>query len=137
MININEETFYQGGPAKSDLIINLLAGLTILGIFFTFAAVVRALWLRYKITNKRITINGGWFGKNKTQVSLSNIEEIRSIPRGFGSYGDMVLVLNDGAKVEMKSLPLFREKQKFIEDNMTKRSQTLNLNEVEGFATKS
>ena len=34
-------------------------------------------------------------------------------------------------------LPLFREKQKFIEENMIKRSQTLNLNEVEGFATKS
>ena len=23
MINLNEETFYEGGPAKSDLIINL------------------------------------------------------------------------------------------------------------------
>ena len=73
MINMNEETFYEGGPAKSDLIINLLAGITILGLPFTFAAIVRALWLRYKITNKRITIEGGWFGKNKTQVSLSNI----------------------------------------------------------------
>ena len=49
----------------------------------------------------------------------------------------MVLILNDDSKVEMKSLPLFREKQKFIEENMVKRSQTLNLNEVEGFATKS
>jgi len=137
MINMNEETFYEGGPAKSDLIINLLAGITILGLPFTFAAIVRALWLRYKITNKRITIEGGWFGKNKTQVSLSNIEEIRSIPRGFGSYGDMVLILNDGSKVEMKSLPLFREKQKFIEENINKRSQIPNLNEVEGFATKS
>ena len=137
MININEEIFYDDGPAKSDLIINLLAGFTLLGLPFTFAALARAFWLRYKITNKRITINGGWFGKNKTQLSLSNIEEIRSIPRGFGSYGDMVLILNDGSKVEMKSLPLFREKQKFIEDNIIKRSQTLNLNEVEGFATKS
>ena len=137
MIDISEESFYEGGPAKSDLIINLLAGLTLLGIPFTFAAVVRSLWLRYKITDKRITIDGGWFGKNKTQVSLSNIEEIRSIPRGFGSYGDMVLILNDGSKVEMKSLPSFREKQSFIEENMIKRSQTLNLNEVEGFATKS
>ena len=137
MINIKEEIFYEGGPARSDLIINLLAGFTILGIPLTFAAVVRALWLRYKITNKRITIDGGWFGKNKTQVSLSNIEEIRSIPRGFGSYGDMVLILNDGSKVEMKSLPLFREKQNYIEENMIKRSQPLNLNQVEGFATKS
>ena len=137
MINMNEETFYEGGPAKSDLIINLLAGLTILGLPFTVAAIVRSLWLRYKITNKRITIDGGWFGKNKTQISITNINEIRSIPRGFGSYGDMVLILNDGAKVEMKSLPLFREKQKFIEENIVKRLQKTNLNEVEGFATKS
>ena len=137
MIKINEECFYEGGPAKSDLIINLFAGLTILGLPFTFAAVVRSLWLKYNITNKRITIEGGWFGKNKTQISIKNIEEIRSIPRGFGSYGDMVLILNDGSKVEMKSLPLFREKQDFINENIIKRSQTLNLKEVEGFATKS
>ena len=49
----------------------------------------------------------------------------------------MVLILNDGSKVEMKSLPLFREKQKFIEENILKRSQNLNIKEVEGFATKS
>ena len=137
MININEEIFYEGGPAKSDLYINLLAGFTLLGLPFTFAAIVRALWLRYKITNKRITIEGGWFGRNKTQVSLSNISEIRSVPRGFGSYGDMVLILNDGSKVEMKSLPLFREKQEFIEANITKKSQQQNLGEVQGFATKT
>jgi len=137
MININEEIFYEGGPAKSDLFINLLAGLTILGLPFAFAAIVRSLWLRYKITTKRITIEGGWFGRNKTQVSLNNINEIRSVPRGFGSYGDMVLILNDGSKVEMKSLPLFREKQEFIEANIAKKSQQQNLGEVQGFATKT
>ena len=137
MININEEIFYEGGPAKSDLITNLLAGFTILGLPFTFAAIVRALWLRYKISNKRITIDGGWFGRNKTQVSLSNINEIRSVPRGFGSYGDMVLILNDGSKVEMKSLPLFRDKQNFIEANIAKKTQSQNLGEVQGFATKT
>ena len=137
MININEEIFYEGGPAKSDLFINLIAGFTVLGLPFTFAAIVRSLWLRYKISTKRITIEGGWFGRNKTQVSLSNINEIRSVPRGFGSYGDMVLILNDGSKVEMKSLPLFREKQEFIEANIAKKSQQQNLGEVQGFATKT
>ena len=137
MININEDIFYEGGPAKSDLFINILAGFTLLGLPFTFAAIVRALWLRFKITNKRITIEGGWFGRNKTQVSLSNINEIRSVPRGFGSYGDMVLILNDGSKVEMKSLPLFRKKQDFIEANISKKLQQQNLGEVEGFATKT
>ena len=136
MININEEIYYEGGPAKSDLIINLLAGFTILGLPFTFAAIVRALWLRYTLTNKRITIVGGWFGRNKTQVSISNINEIRSVPRGFGSYGDMVLILNDGSKVEMKSLPMFREKQEYIEKNILKKAKNLNTSDVEGFATK-
>ena len=135
MININEETFYEGGPAKSDLIINLLAGITILGLPFTFAAIVRALWLRYTLTNKRITIVGGWFGRNKTQVSINKITEIRSVPRGFGSYGDMVLILNDGSKVEMKSLPMFREKQQYIEELINKKTKPINTSEVEGFAT--
>ena len=134
MITINENTFFEGGPAKSDLIINLFAGLTILGLPFTFAALVRALWLRYKITNKRITITGGWFGRNKSQISLNNIFEIRSVPRGFGSYGDMVLILNDGSKVEMKSLPLFREKQEFIQENIKNKVQAEALKEVQGFA---
>ena len=134
MITIKENTFFEGGPAKSDLIINLFAGLTILGLPFTFAALVRALWLRYKITNKRITITGGWFGRNKSQISLNNISEIRSVPRGFGSYGDMVLILNDGSKVEMKSLPLFREKQEFIQENIKNKVQAEALKEVQGFA---
>ena len=137
MIAINEEVFYEGGPAKGDLIINLLAGLTILGLPFTFAAIVRSLWLRFTITNKRITIVGGWFGRNKTQVSLSNIKEIRSVPRGFGSYGDMVLILNDNSKVEMKSVPSFREKQELIEKNMSKNTKATNFGETQGFAAKT
>ena len=76
MIDIKEEIFYEGGPAKGDLIINLLAGLTILGLPFAFAALVRSLWLRFTMTNKRITIVGGWFGRNKTQVSLNNIKAV-------------------------------------------------------------
>ena len=137
MIKINEEVFYEGGPAQGDLIVNLLAGFTLLGLPFTFAAVVRSLWLRYTFTNKRITIVGGWFGKNKSQVSLNNIKEIRSVPRGFGSYGDMVLILNDGSKVEMKSLPLFREKQDFIENNINKSTKVTSSGEIQGFATKT
>ena len=50
MIDIEEKIYYEGGPARSDLIINLIAAFTILGLPFTFAAIVRALWLRYKIT---------------------------------------------------------------------------------------
>ena len=92
MISSSEEIFYEGPPAKEDLIFNLLAGVTLIGLPFTFGAVVRAMWLRFKITNKRISVTGGWLGRDKTQVAYSQIKEVRSIPRGLGSYGDMVPV---------------------------------------------
>ena len=54
-ISPNEDIFYEGGPANSDLIINLIAGITLIGLPFTFGALVRALWVRYKITTRRIS----------------------------------------------------------------------------------
>ena len=50
---IQEDTFYEGGPAKGDLIFNLLLGLTLIGIPFAVGAIVRAVWLRFKITSRR------------------------------------------------------------------------------------
>ena len=37
----------------------------------------------------------------------------------------------------MKSLPLFREKQDFIEENIENKSKQQNIGEVQGFATNS
>jgi hypothetical protein len=113
-ISSNEDIFYDGGPARGDLIINLMAGITLIGLPFTFGALVRALWVRYKITTRRISVTGGWLGRDKTQVVYSQISEIRAIPRGLGSYGDMVLVLKDGARLEMRSIPNFRETENYI-----------------------
>ena len=93
MITTSEEVFYEGGPAQSDLIINLLMGLTLIGLPFTIGAVIRALWLRFRITNRRVSVTGGWLGRDKTQVVYTQIKEVRSVPRGLGSWGDMVLCL--------------------------------------------
>ncbi len=112
----NETVFYEGGPAKGDLILNLLFGLTLIGIPFAVAAVVRALWLRFRVTSRRIEVNGGWMGRERTQVVYSQIREVRSAPRGLGAWGDMVLVLTDGSKLEMRSVPRFRELEAFIEE---------------------
>ena len=134
MINTNEEVFYEGGPAKGDLIINLLAGMTLVGLPFTVGALVRALWVRFKITTRRISVTGGWFGRDKTQVVYSQIAEIRAIPRCLGSYGDMVLVLKDGARLELRSIPNFRETETYILEKLEK-STTNNLNnDVQGFS---
>lgn len=112
---INETLIYEGGPALGDLIGNLLFGLTIIGIPFAVAAIVRALWVRYRITSRRISVNGGWLGRDRTQVVYSQIREVRSVPRGFGSWGDMVLVLDDGSRLEMRAMPRFREIEAYIE----------------------
>ena len=135
MIKASETTFYEGGPAKGDLIINLLAGLTLIGLPFTFAAIVRALWLRYKITNKRISVSGGWFGRDQNQVVYSQITEIRSIPRGLGFYGDMVLLMKDETKLEMRSVPRFREAEKYISAQMELKKSKEQNQAVQGFAT--
>ena len=126
-MSINEDIFYEGGPANGDLAINLLAGITLIGLPFTFGALVRAFWVRYKITTRRISVTGGWFGRDKTQVVYSQIAEIRAIPRGLGSYGDMVLVLKDGARLEMRSIPNFRE----IENYILKKIENSTTNKVE------
>ncbi|MFN6340508.1 MAG: PH domain-containing protein [Cyanobacteriota bacterium] len=114
--SIQESVFYEGGPARGDLIFNLLFGLTLIGIPFAVAAVVRALWLRYRVTSRRIEVNGGWMGRERTQVVYSQIREVRSAPRGLGAWGDMVLVLKDGSKLEMRSMPRFREVEAYIEE---------------------
>ena len=118
MIKSSEHIFFEGAPATEDLILNLLAGITLIGLPFTFGALVRALWLRFRITNKRISVTGGWLGKDKSQISYSQIKEVRSIPRGLGSYGDMVLVMKDGARLEMRSMPNFRKVESFINNQI-------------------
>ena len=133
-ISPNEDIFYEGGPAIGDLIINLIAGITLIGLPFTFGALVRALWVRYKITTRRISVTGGWLGRDKTQIVYSQIVEIRSIPRGFGSYGDMVLVLKDGARLEMRSIPNFRETETYILEKIKKSPTNKPDKDVHGFS---
>lgn len=134
MTTIQEDVHYEGGPAKGDLILNVLLGFTLIGLPFTIGAIVRALWLRFRITSRRISVCGGWMGNDKTQVVYSQIREVRTVPRGFGAWGDMVLVLNDGARLEMRSLPRFREVEAYILERINKRSSTSTDKSVEGFA---
>jgi hypothetical protein len=116
--SINEEVFYAGGPARGDLITNLLFGLTLIGIPFAVGAIVRALWLRFRITSRRVEVSGGWLGRDRSQVVYSQIREVRSVARGLGFWGDMVLVLNDGMKLEMRAVPRYKEAEAYIQERM-------------------
>lgn len=116
-----ETLYYEGGPARGDLILSLLFGLTLIGLPIAIGAIVRALWLRYRITSRRISVSGGWLGRDRTQVVYSQIREVLSVPRGLGAWGDMVLVLSDGSRLEMRSVPRFRELEAYIAERREAR----------------
>ncbi|GCE64409.1 ribonuclease P [cyanobiont of Ornithocercus magnificus] len=136
MKSIPEDTFYEGGPAKGDLVLNLMLGLSLIGIPFAVGAIVRAVWLRFLITSRRISVSGGWLGRDRTQVVYGQIRELRSVPRGFGAWGDIVLVLTDGARLEMRSVPHFRETEAYILECIASRRAVsdTDIGESRGFA---
>ena len=129
-----EQVHYEGGPARGDLILNLLLGFTLIALPFTIGAIVRAIWLRFRITSRRVSVTGGWLGRDKTQVVYSQIKEVRSVPRGFGAWGDMVLVLSDGARLELRSVPRFRDVETYILERIAERQSISDQKSVEGFA---
>lgn len=120
---IKEEVFYEGGPHIGDLIINILLGFTVICLPLTIGAIVRALWLRYRITNRRISVTGGWMGRDRSDVIYSEIVKVVTVPRGIGTYGDMVLTLRDGSRLELRAVPKFRQVYDFINDRLSEKAK--------------
>jgi hypothetical protein len=118
-MGIKEEVHFEGRPHIGDLILNILLGLTIVGLPLMIGAIVRALWLRYRITNRRVTVIGGWMGRDRSDVVYSEISKIVTVPRGFGIWGDMVITLNDGSRLEMRAIPKFRELYDYMNDKLS------------------
>ncbi|MBD2741707.1 PH domain-containing protein [Coleofasciculus sp. FACHB-1120] len=121
-MGIKEETFYEGGPHIGDLIINILLGFTVICIPLTVGAIVRALWLRYRITTRRISVTGGWMGRDRTDIIYSEIVNVVKVPRGIGLWGDMVVTLRDGSRLELRALPQFREIYDYINEKVAART---------------
>jgi hypothetical protein len=113
-MGIKEDVYYEGGPHIGDLIISVLIGLTVVGLPLTVGAIVRALWLRYRITDRRVTVTGGWRGRDRTDVIYSEIVKLVKVPRGIGIWGDMVITLRNGSRLEMRAVPKFRETYDYI-----------------------
>lgn len=121
-MGIKEETFFEGGPHVGDLIINILIGFTVVGLPLTVGAIVRSLWLRYRITDRRISVTGGWKGRERTDLIYSEISKIIKVPRGFGGWGDIVVTLRDGSRLELRSIPRFREIYDYIAEKVSQKT---------------
>jgi hypothetical protein len=122
-MGIREDVYYEGGPHIGDLIVNILLGFTVICIPLTIGAIVRALWLRYRITSRRISITGGWMGRDRSDIIYSEIAKIVTVPRGVGLWGDMVITLKDGSRLELRAVPKFRDVYAYICDKISPQAR--------------
>ncbi len=113
-MGIKEEVYFEGGPHVGDLILNVLLGFFVITIPLTVGAIVRALWLRYRITDRRISITGGWMGRERTDIIYNEIVKVVNVPRGIGLWGDLVVTLKDKSRLELRAVPRFREIASYI-----------------------
>lgn len=101
--------FFDGGAHYGDLAANLLLGLTLLWLPLTLAAVSRAFILRYRFTSRRVTVVSGLSGADRTDFPYSSVTSVVVVPRFIGEWGDIIITLRDGTKVDLRSVPRFRE----------------------------
>ena len=117
-MGIREETFYEGGPHIGDLLFNIFLGTFVVFIPLTVGAIVRAIWLRFKITDRRVSVVGGWMGRERTDIIYADIVDAIKIPRGLGMWGDMVLVMKDGSRLELRAIPQYVEIFNYINEKV-------------------
>ncbi|GJD18468.1 hypothetical protein RIVM261_034240 [Rivularia sp. IAM M-261] len=121
-MGIREEVYFEGGPHIGDLILNILIGFTVVGLPLTIGAIVRALWLRFRITDRRISVTGGWMGRERTDIIYSEIVKVVKVPRGIGLWGDMVVTMRNGSRLELRAIPRFREVYDYIYERIAAKN---------------
>ncbi|GBF88053.1 ribonuclease P [Raphidocelis subcapitata] len=110
-----ETLHWEGAPANGDLLLNIALGATLVWLPLTFGAIGRRVFLKYRFTDKRISVSDTFptYGKS-ADVPYQEVLEVRTVPRGLGAWGDMVIVLRNGDKVEIRSLEKFQELKEYI-----------------------
>mmetsp|Transcript_14575 Transcript_14575/g.19172 ORF Transcript_14575/g.19172 Transcript_14575/m.19172 type:complete len:229 (+) Transcript_14575:102-788(+) len=118
-----EVTIFEGAPSPTEVILPAVSVLTVIGIIPFAAAVSRQLWVKYKITSRRISVTSGIGGKDLTEIIYPEIRDMKFIYRAFGAAGDVAITLNDGSKLEIRSLPNFEELYQYIYDKLSPEAQ--------------
>mmetsp|Transcript_92331 Transcript_92331/g.245318 ORF Transcript_92331/g.245318 Transcript_92331/m.245318 type:complete len:216 (-) Transcript_92331:64-711(-) len=109
-----ERTFWEGPPSSTEVLFPFLSCFLVLGIIPFIAAVNRQFRVKYKITDRRVSVSTGWDGKDVTEFSYQEIYEMKYGLRFNGYCGDMRINLRDGAKIELFGLLNFDDNYQFI-----------------------
>jgi hypothetical protein len=116
-----ENVIYEGPPARGEVVANVAMSWTLVWLPLTIQAVGRALWLSYKITDKRVSVvSMSPLRKERTDIPVDQIMDVVSIGRGIGAWGDMVITLRNGEKIELRSLPEYKKCEEAIREKMYK-----------------
>jgi uncharacterized membrane protein YdbT with pleckstrin-like domain len=123
---IQEEVKFEGRPHVVDLIVNTLLLITIIWLPLWIASLARFLFVRYRITSRRVTVESGWRSQKRTDVVYREIASVTVIPNsivgGIFNYGVVIIKTKDGVQLELKALPRFREIATYIEERIDKRT---------------
>ncbi|KAL1551004.1 hypothetical protein AAHA92_18897 [Salvia divinorum] len=117
-----ESIFFDGGAHYGDLVANLVLGFTLVWLPLSLAAVFRAFFLRYRFTDVRVTVISGLTGQDRSDFSYEVVKDVQVVPRFIGEWGDVIITLKDGTKVDLRSVPKFREIAKYCLDMAGKQT---------------
>lgn len=63
-----------------------------------------------------MTVISGLTGEDRNDFGYNVIKEVQVVPRLVGEWGDVIITLKDGTKVDLRSVPKFREIAKYCSD---------------------
>lgn len=61
----------------------------------------------------RVTVISGLTGQERSDFSYDVVKDVQVVPRFIGEWGDVIITLRDGTKVDLRSVPKFREIAKY------------------------
>ncbi|CAK9172188.1 unnamed protein product [Ilex paraguariensis] len=82
-------------------------------LYFSTVEPTMVTW--YRFTNLRVTVISGLTGQDRSDFSYKVIKDVQVVPRFIGEWGDVIVTLKDGTKVDLRSVPKFREIAKYCQ----------------------
>ena len=112
-----ETVHFESGPHLGDAGVNLALGATLVWLPLTIAALGRAAFVKYKFTDRRLSVMTTAPWKNEQlDADYRDVASVKTVGRGIGLWGDMVIELKSGDKVELRAVPRFLELRKYVEE---------------------
>lgn len=73
--------------------------------------------------SRRISVQSGLGGNDLSEIIYPDIVGLKYVYRSGGAVGDMVIDLKDGAKLEMRHVPQFRDIYKYILSKISEQAR--------------